>query len=138
MSERAARFNAGKPQLHYSLTFPEARNGEARVSMYGSRKYDLYNYTKGAPISESIDCAMRHIQKWFNGEDRDTDPNCPDCQKRDNEDPNHLCKVHSGCNHLDHAVWNISRACDDAHRHPEWDDRPHVVLERARAGGLVK
>lgn len=128
MSERALRYNAGKPQVHFALTFPEAINGAARVSMYGSRKYALYNYLKGAPVSESLDCLMRHLMKWWMGEDRDTDPNCPDCAARDTSDPEHLCKKHSGLSHLDHAVWNMLRLADEAQRKPELDDRPHKML----------
>lgn len=128
MSERALRYNTGKPQVHFALTFPEAINGTARVSVYGSRKYDLYNYLKGAPASESIDCLMRHLMKWWMGEDRDTDPNCADCTIRDTTDPEHLCKKHSGLSHLDHAHWNLSRLVDEMHRKPELDDRPHKIL----------
>lgn len=109
-NDLALRFNTGKPELHYCLTFPEALRGIARVTTYGSKKYALYNYTKGAPASQSIGCALRHLLAWMGGEDIDPE---------------------SGQHHLDHFVWNAARLCDEMQRRPELDDRPHKVLEKA-------
>jgi hypothetical protein len=103
MSERALRHNEGKPTLHTALTFPEALRGVARVTAYGEKKYARFNYLKGAPASQSIDCALRHLLAWYNGEDKDAE---------------------SGLNHLDHFAWNAMRLADEMQRRPELDDRP--------------
>ena len=105
MTERALRHNSGKPALHAALCFPEALRGNARVTAYGAAKYARYNFKKGAPASESVDCAMRHLLAWWNGED--TDPE-------------------SGQSHLDHFVWNAMRLADELQgpMKAELDDRP--------------
>lgn len=102
----AERFNTGKPELHYVLTFPEALRGIARVTTYGSKKYAPYNYTKGAPASQSVSCALRHLMAWFAGEDIDSE---------------------SGHSHLDHFIWNAARLAHEMATRPELDDRPHLL-----------
>lgn len=109
-SRLAQRFNSGKPELHYLLTFPEAMRGIARVTTYGSKKYALYNYTKGAPASESVSCALRHLLAWFSGED--TDPE-------------------SGLCHLDAFVWNAARLTHEMATRPDLDNRPHVLMKQS-------
>jgi hypothetical protein len=105
----ALRYNTGKPQLRFVLTFPEAMKAIARVCEYGSRKYDLYNYMRGAPLSQYVDCGTRHLLAWWSGEDNDPE---------------------SGLSHLDHFVWNamaLTQMAQAAGREIR-DDRPHVVM----------
>ena len=98
----AMRHNSGKPELSYILTFPRAVKLFARVCMYGASKYDRGNYLKGAPLSQYVDCLMRHLQAWWSGEDIDTE---------------------SGQHHLGHVVWNALCLCEIALAQPERDDR---------------
>lgn len=107
--ELALRYNTGKPTLHVNLNFPEALRGTARVTAYGEQKYARNNYLKGAPASQSVDCMMRHLEKWWNGENNDSE---------------------SGLSHLDHFVWNAMRLANEMHTRPDLDDRPHILAAR--------
>lgn len=102
------RHNAGKPGWRYLLTFPRAVEALSAVMDYGGRKYTPYNYTKGAPASQSVDSLMRHLQAWWNGEER-----CPE----------------SGQSHLGHLVFNALQLAQCAVTRPDLDDRPHRLLE---------
>ncbi len=98
----AMRNNEGKPELSYILTFPSALRGFARVCTYGAKKYARFNYLKGAPQSQYVDCLMRHLSAHWRGEEFDPE---------------------SGCRHVDHVVWNalaLSEFSDDE----ALDDRP--------------
>ena len=99
---QALRHNGGKPELSYVLTFPDALREVARVSTYGADKYERGNYLKGAPLSQSVDCLLRHLLAWSQGED--TDPE-------------------SGHSHLGHVVWNALRLCQESIVRPDLDDR---------------
>lgn len=113
---QALRHNQGKPPLGYILTFPQALTGFAEVCSYGEGKYALYNYLKGAPLSQYRDCLLRHLMAWHDGED--TDPE-------------------SGCSHLDHVVWNALALSQMSRAQPNRDDRPHIVMaaQNATYGG---
>lgn len=111
MSAPALRDNKKKPELRYNLTFPGAMEGRAAVSSYGAEKYALYNYLNGAPLSQYVDCLMRHLTAWENGEDLDPE---------------------SGLRHTDHVAWNAD-ALAHFFRRPtahSVDDRPHLVRQR--------
>lgn len=98
----AQRYNEGKPELSYILTFPNALRGFARVCMYGAGKYDRGNYLKGAPLSQYMDCALRHLTAWNEGEEKDPE---------------------SECDHLAHFLWNALCLYEMAQTQPERDDR---------------
>lgn len=98
----AKRYNVDKPELSYILTLPKALEGFARVCEYGGKKYDRGNYLKGAPLSQYMDCALRHLVAWNNGEDQDPE---------------------SQCDHLAHFVWNALCLYEMAQSQPERDDR---------------
>ena len=95
MSEtnRALRYNSGKPPLSYLLYWPRALDEIAQVCKVGEKKYARFNYKKGATFSQSADCALRHLKKFLNGEDLDPE---------------------SGRHHLAHFAWNALRMCDEA------------------------
>lgn len=116
---RAMRSNSNKPELRYMFCFSRAQRGISAVSTAGAIKYDLYDFMKGAPGSQSLDCAMRHLDKWWNGEDIDGD------------DPVTGAKG-TGQNHLFCAAWNMMRAAHEltGPMASALDDRPHKVLER--------
>lgn len=61
------------------------------VCAYGETKYSRGNYRLGAPVTEYLDSALRHLRSARNG------------QRIDDE---------SGCLHLALAVWNIWQALD--------------------------
>ena len=100
VQEKALRYNEGKPALSYILTFYKALVGVAEVCMYGEQKYEKWNYLKGGEVTQYINAGLRHLGKYFNGEDIDPE---------------------SGKHHLDHVNWNFLMArqmCED------YDDRP--------------
>lgn len=103
----AKRDNSGKPALSVVLTFPEALRGVARAAAFGEKKYDRYNYLKGAPASQSVNSTLSHLLAWWSGEETDAE---------------------SGLSHLDHFVWNALRLTDELTRRPELDDRPDPLL----------
>lgn len=90
---QAARHNAGKPQLSYLLTFSEALDAVAEVSMSGANVYGRGNYLQGAPLTEHVDSLLRHLKAFYRGED--LDPN-------------------SGHPHVAHMAWNALRLCQEA------------------------
>lgn len=98
----AKRYNLGKPELSYLLTFPEAIKEFSRVCMRGAEKYERGNYLRGAPLSQYEDCLLRHLTAWQNGEDIDPE---------------------SECNHLGHVLWNALALLEMAITQPERDDR---------------
>jgi len=113
--EEAMRANEGKPALSYILTFPRALRGFTRVCEYGEEKYAKYNYLKPAPVTQHIDCVMRHLQSVANSHDYDQE---------------------SACLHVDALVWNVLRLSETIHQirdralSCEWDDRPEVNVTR--------
>ena len=110
-TDKADRFNQGKPELSYLLVWPNAINEIAKVCMYGSSKYSKFNYLKGAPISEYIDCALRHLRSYY-GEGCDFDGDAA----------THGWEVR----HLAQAAWNIIQALEVSLTRPDLDDRPKV------------
>lgn len=102
---QALRYNKGKPILSRILCFPAALAGMAKVTEYGEGKYARYNFLKGAPESEHLDCLLRHVvYKW--------------------------CRVdldaESGLDHSNALAWNACRYSDETQRKPAGyvDDRP--------------
>ena len=99
------RYNDGKRQLSYVMTFPEAMRGLAEVCEYGANKYERYNYMiGGASAQQHVDCLFRHLLAWYEGEDVDSE---------------------SGVNHLHHATFNMMRLADEMSKGTCEDDRPH-------------
>jgi hypothetical protein len=84
--KKAARFNTGKVALTYTL--PLLTELESRVSMFGAVKYASWNWTKGGPLSDPLDCLRRHSDKIHAGEWLDKD---------------------SGLPHAAHARWNAGQ-----------------------------
>jgi hypothetical protein len=114
----AMRFNDDKPPLGYLLSFPRAIREFAKVCAYGARKYDHYNYLTGAPLSQYVNCMLRHLTSWHEGEDYDTG------------NPDDPTDKGSGCHHLAHVIWNALCLLEMAFTQPKRDDRPHVVLAK--------
>lgn len=68
MPEKALRYNEGKPQLSFLLDAPLAMEGLARRFELGAKKYERDNWKLGLSNKELIDCLMRHLLKFANGE----------------------------------------------------------------------
>lgn len=60
-----------KEKVDLSL-IPRISNTEhAKAFMVGERKYSRYNYCKGHKASQLVAAAKRHLDAWFEGEERD-------------------------------------------------------------------
>lgn len=101
-SERCLRYNENKPQLSYLLLGREAIQGEAKVWMAGSAKYERANWLKGAPLTEVMDSLLRHLTAFANGEDNDPE---------------------SGLPHVDHVMCNARMLSQFYHTRKDMDDR---------------
>lgn len=94
------RFNSGK--LPINLIPTSAMYALADVLEYGATKYDDHNWRRGMKWSVPYSCAMRHLLKWFEGEERDEE---------------------SGREHLSHVMANIAMLVEFSKTCPELDDR---------------
>lgn len=100
-----ARYNCGKVDL--SLIPLSTLRDEARVWMYGEKKYARFNWMKGMPWSVPFACALRHLEAWQRGEELDAE---------------------SGLPHLAHAMCNLRMLTLYAETYLEGDDRPKEWL----------
>ena len=100
-----ARYNIDKPD--YSLIPLCTLEEEARVWMYGAKKYKAHNWMKGMDWSVPLACALRHLSSWQRGEDIDAE---------------------SGQPHLAHAMCNLRMLMLYSKTYPEGDDRPPKEL----------
>lgn len=90
MTDQAARNNRGKNRLGL-ISFP-ALWEVGKVYTAGSMKYADRNWEKGAPYSEVLDCALRHLFKAIVGHKHD-----PDLKQRTGMDIWHWSQ----------AIWNL-------------------------------
>lgn len=91
-----------KEPIH--LIPPEAMMALAKVYRYGAKKYtDPRNWEKGMDWSRLYSSAMRHMLKFWNGEDDDPE---------------------SGLPHTWHAFWNVCALVWYREHHANLDDRP--------------
>lgn len=70
-----ARYNDGKPDL--SLIPIATLEDEARVWMYGAKKYSRNNWQKGMAWSVPLASLLRHLSAWQAGEDNDPETGLP-------------------------------------------------------------
>jgi Domain of unknown function (DUF5664) len=99
--EQALRYNAGK--LPLDELDPLFMEEMFEVIRYGQKKYARMNWMKGAPATQYFGCIMRHLLKWYKGEDTDEE---------------------SGCTHLGHIACNIMMAMYSMRKNKDYDDRP--------------
>lgn len=99
------RLNKGKVELSQcpvSLT-----TAVSMVLMKSSKKYsgkyEDANWQRGMDFSTVYNCLQRHITKWYNGEDLDSE---------------------TGLNHLYHVACNVAFLIEYIETYPEGDDRP--------------
>lgn len=102
---KSLRYNEGKLPLGHILDYPHAMAALAEVAAYGADKYSRGNFTNGQDVTVTADCLMRHLMKWWAGED---------------------CDPESGISHLAHCMWNLATLIQDTHPSAdvELDDRP--------------
>jgi hypothetical protein len=101
MGDTADRANSGKVQLSYIPT--KAEEAEARVWMFGAKKYSRDNWKKGLPFLSVIDSIKRHVNAFKDGETYDPE---------------------SGEHHMAHVRCNAAMLIEFIDSHPELDDRP--------------
>jgi hypothetical protein len=94
------RLNEGKVPLDMVPT--SMLYAVARVMEYGAQKYEKDNWRRGMKWSVPYACAMRHLLKWFEGEEADEE---------------------SGESHLYHVLCNIAMLIEYSGTCPELDDR---------------
>ena len=75
MEEKNRHFNTGAQRdtsdgkLRMSLIPREELDRVLKRYLDGAEKYGENNWMKGMPLSVYYDCAMRHLQAWFAGEE---------------------------------------------------------------------
>lgn len=94
------RLNDGKVPL--DLVPTSMLYAVARVMEYGTQKYEKDNWRRGMKWTVPYSCAMRHLMKWFEGEELDDE---------------------SGESHLHHVLCNIAMLVEYSKTCPELDDR---------------
>jgi len=75
----------------------------AQIYTFGAKKYDDRNMEKGMKWGRVFAAIMRHLWKWWGGEENDQE---------------------SGMSHLAHAAWGCFTLLDYTERRREFDDRP--------------
>jgi hypothetical protein len=95
------KFDENKTRL--DLIPPEAIWALGSALSYGANKYGEYNWAKGMQWSRIFAATLRHLYKWWAGEE---------------------CDAESGIPHLHHALTNIAFACAYSQRGIGKDDRP--------------
>jgi len=82
--QKTLHFSEGKPGVDQIP--PEILLEWGDVFSFGERKYARDNWKKGTDWHQFYGSALRHLLKWWNGEDIDPE---------------------SGLPHLAHAIWNV-------------------------------
>ena len=98
--QKALRFNENKvPMEMIPLHLLE---GTAKV--FGEQiKYPKWNWLQGMEWSIPYACILRHLSKWYQGEDVDAE---------------------SGLNHLHHVMCNLLMLIHYTDHHKNYDNRP--------------
>jgi hypothetical protein len=99
----AIKFDGDKPPLN--LLSNEALTQIAKVMQFGATKYAAHNWRKGFTWSRPLAAAMRHINAFNDGEDKDPE---------------------SGLSHLAHAACCIMFLLEFEKTHRHLDDRYKV------------
>jgi hypothetical protein len=100
-------------KVRMELLPPFAQEEIAKVLTYGARKYDPYNWAKGMPWTRVYGAAIRHLNAFARGEDKDPE---------------------TGLSHVAHAACNLMFLLEYERFHPELDDRYGKKAEGNRAG----
>lgn len=99
----AEKHDEGKSPLN--LISPIFLDGIANVLAYGAKKYAPHNWRKGLNWSRVIGAAMRHLNAYNRGEDKDPE---------------------TGLSHLYHLGCCVMFLSEYEQTHPELDDRHKI------------
>jgi hypothetical protein len=102
----ALKHDAGK--LRFDLIPASTSKALAEVLTHGAKEYTDENWRNGFNWKRVYGATQRHLNKWFDPTEPDTDEDGPR--------PSHL-------NHLKHALCNIAFLIEFERTHPELDDR---------------
>jgi hypothetical protein len=105
-AEGAVRYDNGKEK--FGLIPPGPLFEVARVYTEGARKYASRNWEKGMDWSRVFDASMRHMWKFWNGEENDHEDGLP---------------------HLAHAAWGMLTLLQYVQSFPELDDRSKLKYD---------
>lgn len=106
LNKGGVKFDLDKPR--WDLFQWGAAEEVVRVSTYGAKKYDDWNWAKGMRWGRCFSAALRHLCKWVTGESIDPE---------------------SGLSHLAHAAWNILSLLDFELNKTGEDDR-HIWVKK--------
>lgn len=128
----AKRYNKGK--LRYDLISTTLLKELAKVYTMGAEKYTDYdpegniidngadNWRKGQLWKDSASSIIRHLEKFRDGEDFDTDW------------PKEILDKYGPTYHLANAAWGIGCLLEFYKTHPEMDNRNHSYLSPKKIG----
>ena len=69
--DTGAQRDTGEGKLRMSLVPQEELKRVMKRYLDGAEKYGENNWMKGMPLSVFYDCAHRHLEAWWRGEDND-------------------------------------------------------------------
>lgn len=98
--KEGVKYDTGKERFDLIPVGPLAEI--ARVYSMGAQKYEDNNWRKGIKWGRVFASTMRHLWKFWSGEERDEE---------------------SGLHHLAHAAWNCITLLEYTTTHRELDDR---------------
>lgn len=101
------KYDSGK--LRYDLIPVMPLEKVTKVLTFGAKKYDDRNWEKGFPWGDVYAAAQRHQQKWWGGEDLDSE---------------------TGVSHLAHAVCCLMFLLEFEETKQELDNRPGTGKQR--------
>ena len=104
----ARKYDEGKPRFDLIPAQPLWEIAEV-LTISGECKYTPRDWEKGIRWRKVFSSIMRHLYRWFQGEDMDSD---------------------TGKSHLAHAVAQILFLMEFSRTHKELDDRIVVMEER--------
>ena len=90
---------------------PVALTVLAKVSGFGARKYEAFNYLRGYDWALSYNALQRHLMEFWSGEDLDPE---------------------SGLPHAAHAAWHALALTSFLERGIGTDTRPHQAVREAK------
>ena len=97
------KYDGGKPRFDLIPAVP--LETLAKIYTMGAEKYADRNWEKGIQYSRIYAAVMRHLNKYWSGENLDPESDLP---------------------HLAHAAWGLLALLEFDATHPELDDRPNV------------
>lgn len=75
ITKEGVKYDSGKPQME--LIAPDAMEGLAKVLTFGASKYAARNWEKGMSWSRVFGALLRHLWKYWRGEDLDEETGLP-------------------------------------------------------------